>query len=69
MNPISWIKSAFDSVAAVFNWATGRSQMKNSSEMQANAAAKTKQQIDDEAAAAAAQADKDLTDARKLGAE
>lgn len=63
------INSIFSAIAGAFNWLTGRSALNNSAAMQANAAAATKQKIDDEATAAAAKADKDLADARKLGAE
>lgn len=67
MNPLAWIKSGCDAVAAVFNWATGRSAAKNTQAMQDNAAAAMRQKIADDAAQAIAR--QAIDDERKLGAE
>jgi hypothetical protein len=61
------ISNFFSAVAAGFNWATGRSAVKNAAPMQANAAAQTKQKISDDATKAVAE--DDLAAVRKLGAE
>lgn len=61
------ISGIVNSVANGFKYFTGRSELNNSPEMQANAAAATRQKIADDANAAVAKGD--LSEERKEGAE
>ena len=59
MGIFSFISDAVKGFAAYFGWAQKRQELTNSPEMQANAAAKTEQQLKDENAAAIAKQDTD----------
>lgn len=67
---LSSLAAPFKAAAAYFGWAAKRSDLNNSPEMQANAAAKTDAVIDNKIADADATAAKgNLEDIRKLASE